>query len=183
MSELGDGREVVRYVSNPAWWTPVLLVLVLLPSQIRSGGIASFFLDLAIVVVLLTVLYVITHPTLTFSANEVAQRRGPFRVTINLNHLQSVRANTVNRRTNVLDPNTGDRRSVIRWRVKSPDDWGGRPPVQGFYLRDANDSHLALGVVRTSVDRWGAFLLHAIKDQPEVQLGPRVIDALEAFTR
>ena len=90
---------------------------------------------------------------------------------------------TVNRRTNVLDPNTGDRRSVIRWRVKSPDDWGGRPPVQGFYLRDANDSHLALGVVRTSVDRWGAFLLHAIKDQPDVELGPRVIDALEAFTR
>ena len=87
MSELGDGREVVRYVSNPAWWTPVLLVLVLLPSQIRSGGIASFFLDLAIVVVLLTVLYVFTHPTLTFSANEVAQRRGPFRVTINLNRV------------------------------------------------------------------------------------------------
>lgn len=183
MKKPSNGRDVVRYTSRRAWWTPALLPVLFVPSQVNSRRAGWLVADAVIVAVLLFIPYVVTHPTLTFSAGEITQRRGPFRVTIDLNALQSVRAITVNRRTNVMDPATGERRSVLRWYVKSPDDWSGRPPVQGFDLRDAHHRHLTLGVVRTSVDRWGVYLLSAISDHPDIEVGPHVVEALEALTR
>jgi len=183
MSDSPNVSEAIRYTSNSSWWTPTLLLLLFLPAQISSGHSWWFLVDLAAAVLLLVVLYVFTHPTLTFSAEMISQHRGLSHVSIDLRDLQSVRANTVNRRMNVLDPQTGDRRSVIRWNWRSPDDWGGKPPVQAFCLRDTKGRHLALGVLRTGVDRWGVYLLRAIRENPEVELGPRVVDALNELTR
>jgi len=178
-----DGEESIKYTTTKAWWTPALLLLLLVPKQIRSGQLRWWIVDVAMLLLLLLVLYVVTHPTLTFSPMAISQKRGPFRVSIDLNDLQSVRINVTQRRTNVIDPQTGERRSIVRFYTKYPDDWGGKPPVQGFYIRDRDGHYLALGILRTESGRWCRYLLRAIKGQPDVELGPRVIEALENFTR
>ena len=183
MDTAPEGQESVRYATTRAWWTPSVLLLLLLPKQIHSSQLRWWLIDVALLLVLLLILYVFTHPTLTFSPLAITQKRGPFRVTVDLNALQSVRINLTQRRTNVTDPQTGERRSVIRSYVKSPDDWAGKPPVQGFYVEDSSGHHLTLSVLRTGASRWGAYLLRAMKAQSEVDLGPRVVEALESITR
>lgn len=183
MTDLSESQESFRYTSNRGWWTPTLLLLLLLPKQVHSSQPKWWIIDAVIFVVLLAILYVMTHPTLTFSPVSITQQRGPFRTTIDLKHLQTVRIDTVQRRTNVMDPQTGERRSVIRWNYKNPDDWAGKPPVQGFYMQDCEDHHLSLSVLRTKPGVWCAHLLRAIKEQTEVEIGPRVVEALESFVR
>lgn len=184
MDNIDSGQVSVKYATNPAWWTPPLLLLLLLPIQVHKGHFWIWLIIIAVLfALLLFILYQLTHPLLTFSQSFIARRRGPFRVKVDLSELESVRASTIARQTSVLDPQTGDRRSVIRFFVKSPDDWAGKPPVQSFYISDCHGRHLTLGVQRTSVSRWGACLLRAINEQPNVELGPRVIEALEDFTR
>lgn len=181
--DVGD-CESLRYVSNRAWWTPAPLVLLLVPSQIHANHVRWWpLLDSGLLVLLLGFLYVATHPVLTFSPHVITQRRGPFRTSIDLSHLTSVRVSTVGRRTSQLDPQTGARRSVIRFDVTSPDDWAGAPPVRAISVRDARGHHLTLGVLRTSTSRWGAYLLSSIRDDPDVEVGPRVVESLERFTR
>jgi len=184
MENCAGEMETVKYASNGAWWTPTLLLLLLLPKQIHTNHFWWWSLvDAGLLLLLLSILYAFTHPILSFSQFEITQRRGPFRVTIDLNNLESVRVNTTGRRTAVMDPQTGERRSVIRFYVKYPDDWAGKPPVQSVYVRDRKGHHLDLSVQRTKVDHWGACLLRAIRAQSEVELGPRVVEALESFTR
>jgi len=183
MDHLTDGQETNKFATNRAWWTPTLLWLLLLPKQIHSSQLRWWLVDVAVLLLLLPVLYVLTHPTLTFSPHSLAQRRGPFHVSINLSDLQSVRVITTARRTAVNDPRTGERRSVIRFYAKYPDDSAGKPPVQGLYVRDADGHHLTLRFLRSGADRWGECLLHAIREQPEVELGPRVMEALASISR
>ncbi|MBW8076602.1 MAG: hypothetical protein GJU76_00655 [Gallionella sp.] len=184
MENIDNGQDSVRYSTNPAWWTPPLLLLLLLPTQIHNRHFGMWLvLDVALLALFLFVFYLLTHPLLTFSQSALARRRGPFRVKVDLSNLESVRVSTIGRQTSVLDPQTGERRSVIRFYVKSPDDWAGKPPVQSISISDRQGRHLTLGVRRTNVNRWGAYLLRAINEQPNVELGPRVIEALEDFTR
>lgn len=72
---------------------------------------------------------------------------------------------------------------MIRWYFKSPDDWAGKPPVTSISMRDRWGGHLTLSVLRTNVDRWSRYLNEAIKEHPEVELGPRVTEALESLSR
>ena len=94
-----------------------------------------------------------------------------------------MRVVSTQRRTNVLGPQTGERRPVVRFHYKQPDDWGGKPPVQGFSLRDGRGHHLTLGVAHTRASRWGAYLLRVIEGRPKVELGPRVVELLRIDTR
>lgn len=184
MDNLPDGLQTIKYATTRAWWTPTLLLVLWLPEQVHSGQLRWWWLaDIVLLLLLLLVLYVFTHPTLTFSPPAITQQRGPFRVSIDLNDLQSVRVNTTVRRVAAIDPQTGERRPVIRFNYKYPDDWAGKPPVQSFYVRDSNGHHLALSILRTGADRWGAYLLSAIREQPQLELGPRVMEALESITR
>ena len=184
MSNVEYGQDSVRFATNRAWWTPPLLLLLLLPIQIHRGNFwISAVIDAALAALLLCILFLLTHPILTFSQSAMSRRRGPFRVTVDLGDLESVRAITTSRRTSVLNPQTGEKRSVVRFYVTSPDDWSGKLPVQSFYIRDSRGNHLTLGVLRTKVNLWGACLLRAINAKPDVELGPRVVEALEAFTR
>ena len=184
MDNLPGGQEAIRYSTTRSWWTPTLLFILWLPEQVRSGYPRWWWLvDIVFNSLLLLVLYVFTHPTLTFSSSAITQHRGPFHVSIDLSDLQSVRVNTTVRRVAAIDPQTGERRPVIRFNYKDSNDWTGKLPVQGFYVRDSNGHHLTLNILRTGADRWGAILLSAIRDQPQLELGPRVMEALESITR
>jgi hypothetical protein len=183
MAEVPEQVESVRYSTTPAWWTPALLLLVLVPKQLHSSQSWWWFADAGLLALSLLILYELTHPSLSFTAHSISQRRGPFRATIDLDDLRVVRVVLTQRRTNVIDPQTGERRSVVRFYYKQPDDWGGKPPVQGFSLRDGQGHHLTLGVAHTGASRWGTYLLRAIEGDDEVELGPRVVEALRSVTR
>jgi hypothetical protein len=141
-----------------------------------------WLVDIFLLLLLLVILYVFTHPTLSFSSSTITQRRGPFHVSIDLNNLESVRVNTTVRRNRVIDPQTGEERQA-NFYYQRPDDWAGKTPAQGFDIRDSNGHHLSLRFSRTRADYWGQFLLHAVKAQPLLELGPGVMETLERVTR
>ena len=149
---------------------------------LRASSLLWWVIDLAAVVLLLAVLYVLTHPTLRYSALTLTQSRGPFRTSIDLRSLASVRVLDAVRRSNVLDPQTGERRSNIRWFYKSPDDWGGKTPVQGYVVRDTDGHRMAINAARAGAP-WAPLLLSALNTQPDVELGPRVVQSLKDFAR
>ncbi|MBW4029537.1 MAG: hypothetical protein HIU57_02520 [Acidobacteria bacterium] len=133
-------------------------------------------------VLLVLVLYIATHPTLSFSPRSITQRRGPFRVGIDLSDLSSVRIDIRTRQINATDPQTGHPRQV-NFYFKPSDDEAGKRPVQGLVLSDNSGHHLALRFSRTGANRWGEYLLSAVRQQPEVDLGPRVMETLERIVR
>lgn len=184
MAESSSNGESLRYVRNRAWWSPAFCALpLLIPYRHSNPSLWRWLVAGAVDVAILLVFYELNHATLMFSPREIAQRRGPFRTSVDLDALESVRVGTTSRQNAVLDPQTGERRSVIRWNFKAPDDWGGKPPVTSIFMRDQHGNQLTLNALRTDVERWGVYLLQAIKKQPEVELGPRVSEALESFTR
>ncbi len=184
MAESITNEGSVKYVTNRSWWAPAFGLIPFLIQYVHTNPTLWRWLIAAVVdLALWFVPYVLTHPTLTYSPQVIAQRRGPFRSSIELDALESVRVSTVSRQNAVMDPLTGERRSVIRWYRKYPDDWAGKPPVTSISMRDQRGSHLTLSVLRTDVDRWGRYLYGAIKGHPEVELGPRVTEALESLTR
>ncbi len=184
MAEASGSEESLKYATNKLWWTPAFFAIPLLLHYAHSNPSLRRWLVAAVVdAVILLVFYVLNHAKLTFSPREIAQQRGPIRTGVDLSALEWVRVGTTSRQNAVLDPQTGERRSVIRWYFKSPDDWAGKPPVTSISMRDQRGNHLTLNVLKTDVEHWGVFLLQAIKDHPEVDLGPRVTEALESLTR
>ena len=183
MEDEHEGPQSLRYVTNRGWWTPTALVALVLLGQLHSGELRVWWLvDVTFFAVLLLFLYIVTHPTLTFSPKAITQRRGPFRVSIDLKNLSSVRISTTTRQLNAIDPHTGKPREVNFFFRKS-DDWAGKRPSTGVVLADSAGHHLTLGFTRTRADRWGAYVLNAIKQQPDVDLGPRVMETLERIVR
>lgn len=183
MEELPDSGQTLRYVTNRGWWTPTALLALVPPGQIHSGQLREWWLvDVTVLVLLLLVLYLATHPILTFSPQAITQRRGPFRVRIDLKNLSSVRISTTARQIGAIDPQTGQPRQV-NFFFRQSDDWAGKRPATGVTLTDYEGHHVALRFLRTGADRWGAYVLSAIKQQPEVDLGPRVMETLERIVR
>ncbi len=172
----------LRYSTTPGWWAPALLDLFALPVLVHSGSALRWAIDVAAVALLLVVIYVFTHPTLRYSSSSFTLSRGPFRTSIDLRDLASVRVIDVVRRSNVLDPQTGERRSNIRWFYKSPDDWGGVTPVQGYVIRDTDGHRVSINAARTGAP-WAPLLLAALNEHPDVELGPRVVPSLNDFAR
>ena len=183
MDDIAGGPGVVRYSTTPGWWVPALLDLLALPALVRSGALQWWAIDVVAALIVLAVLYVLTHPRLSFSPESFSLRRGPMRTTVDLRSLAWVRATEVARRTNVLDPQTGDRRSVIRWYRTSPDDWAGKTPTQGYVIEDGAGRRLVLDAVRSGGHRWVPYIQAALKEQPDVELGPRVMESLKDFAR
>lgn len=182
MDNADSGNGSLRYATSPGWWAPALLDLFAWPALVRSGSVLWWALDVAAVAFLLVALYVLTHPTIRYSSSAFSLSRGPFGTSIDLRHLASVRAMDVVRRTNVLDPQTGERRSTIRWFYKSPDDWGGVTPVQGYVIKDTDGHRVTITAARAGAP-WAPLLLAALAAQPDVELGPQVIQSLNAFAR
>jgi hypothetical protein len=183
MDNLPEGLQTIKYATNRGWWTPTLLLVLWLPGLVHSGQFRRWWLvDIVFLLLLLLILYFVMHPILSFSPRTITQRRGPFRVSIDLNDLQSVRIDTRARQYNAIDPQTGQPRQV-NFYFKRPDDWAGKRPAQGFYLRDNKGHYLALRFLRTGANRWGAYLLSAVRKQPELELGPRVMETLERIIR
>lgn len=183
MNDIAGGPGIVRYCTTPGWWVPALLDLLALPALVRSDALQWWAVDVAGALIVLAVLYVLTHPRLSFSAVSFSLRRGPFRTTVDLRNLAWVRATEVASRINVLDPQTGDRRSIIRWYRKSPDDWAGKTPILGYVIEDGAGRSLVLDAIRSGAHRWVPYLQAALKDQPDVELGPRVMESLKDFVR
>ena len=177
-----DDQETLTYVTNRAWWTPTLLLAFWLPWQLHSSHFQWALTDILILLLLVVVLYMATHPTLSFSPGAISQRRGPFHVSIDLSALESVRVNNTVRRSKAIDPLTGERRQM-NFFYRNPDDWAGLTPAQGFYIRDSHGHHLALRFLRTRANRWGSYLLSAIRERPQLELGPRVMETLERIVR
>jgi hypothetical protein len=175
-------EETLRYSTNSGWWVPALLDLLALPALRRANSPLWWGVDVAIVVVILAALYMLTHVTLRYSSSSFILSRGPFRTSVNPKDLSSVRGVDVVRRSNVLDPLTGERRSNFRWFYKSADDWGGKVPVRGYVIEDASGHHMSINVVRAGAP-WAGILLSALREQPEVELGPRVVQTLTDFAR
>ena len=171
----------LRYSTTPGWWAPALLDLFALPVLVHSGSALRWAIDVAAVALLLVVIYVFTHPTLRYSSSSFTLSRGPFRTSIDLRDLASVRVIDVVRRSNVLDPQTGERRSNIRWFYKSRD-WGGVTPVQGYVIRDTDGHRVSINAARTGAP-WAPLLLAALNEHPDVELGPRVVPSLNDFAR
>ena len=183
MDNLPEGQQTIKCATNRGWWTPTLLLVLWLPEQVHSGQFRRWWLvDTVLLLPLLLVLYVVTHPILSFSPRTITQRRGPLRVSIDLNDLQSVRLDTRVRQVNAIDPQTGQPRQV-NFYFKRPDDWAGKRLAQGIYLRDNKGHQLALRFLRTGANRWGANLLSAVREQPELELGPRVMETLGRIIR
>ena len=183
MDSLPQDQQTLKYVTNRGWWTPTLLLLLWVFTQNRSGDLKRWwFVDIVALLLLLLVLYVVTHPVLSFSPRRFTQRRGPFRVSIDLEDLESVRIDTRVRQINAIDPQTGQPRQV-NFYFKRTDDWSGKQPVRGLILRDSKGHQLALRFLRTGANRWGAYLLSAVSTNPELDLGPRVIETLERIVR
>jgi len=183
MDNLPEGQQTLKYVTNRGWWTPTMLLLLGLPGQLHSGQLRRWWVvDITVLVLLLLVLYVVTHPILSFTPQAITQRRGPFRVSIELNNLNSVRIDTRTRQVNAIDPSTGHPRQV-NFFFRQTDDWAGKRPASGLVLIDNEGHHLALRFLRTGADCWGAYLLSAMKQQPELDLGPRVMETLERIVR
>ena len=182
MGDAASQETTYRYVTTPGWWAPAVLDLLVVPALIHAGSAVWWAVDAVALAIVLAALYVLTHPTLRYSAHSFIQSRGPFRTRIDLGSLASVRALDVVRRSNVLDPQTGERRSNIRWFYKSPDDWGGKIPIQGYVIRDADGHRMVLNAARAGAP-WAAFLLEALTQQPDVELGPRVMPSLRDFAR
>lgn len=183
MDSLPQDQQTLKYVTNRGWWTPTLLLLLWLLAQNHSGQLKRWWpVDIVVLLLLLLVLYVLTHPILSFSPRTFTQRRGPFRVSIDLDDLESVRIDTRARQINAIDPQTDQPRQV-NFYFKRPDDWSGKRPAQSLVLRDDKGHHLALRFLRTDANRWGAYLLSEVRKNPELDLGPRVIETLERITR
>jgi len=180
---LPQDQQTLRYVTNRGWWTPTLLLLLLVLAQSHSGQLSRWWaFDMVALLLLVLILHVLTHPTLKVSAEMISQRRGPFRVSVDLGSLRSVRVDTRARQLNAIDPQTGQPRQV-NFYFKQSDDWSGKRPAQGVIVTDNEGHRLALRFLRTGVHRWGVYLLDAVKVQPEVELGPRVIETLELVVR
>ena len=95
MDSLPQDQQTLKYVTNRGWWTPTLLLLLWVFTQNRSGDLKRWwFVDIVALLLLVLVLYVVTHPILSFSPQTFSQRRGPFRVGIDLEDLESVRIDT-----------------------------------------------------------------------------------------
>ena len=103
-------------------------------------------------------------------------------MSIDLDDLQSVRIDTRARQINAVDPQTGQSRQV-NFYFKRSDDWAGKRPAQGLVLRDNSGHRLALRFLRTRANQWGAYLLSSVRENPEMDLGPRVIETLERIVR
>jgi hypothetical protein len=180
---LPKDQQTLKYVTNRGWWTPTLLLLIWLLVQNHSGQLRRWWpIDIGVLLLLVLVLYVATHPILSFSPRTITQRRGPYRVSIDLDDLQSVRIDTRARQIKAIDPQTGQPR-LLNFYFKQPDDWAGKRPAQGLVLRDNKGHHLALRFLRTGANRWGADLLSSVREKPELDLGPRVIETLERIVR
>ncbi|MDE3092887.1 MAG: hypothetical protein KGJ47_03770 [Acidobacteriota bacterium] len=182
MDNEGTRDGSVRYCTTPGWWAPALLDVLALPALVRSGSTPWWAIDVAAVVLVLVVLYVVTHPTLHYSSRSFTLSRGPFQTSVDLGDLASVRIMDLVRRTNVLDPQTGERRSNVRWFIKSPDDWGGVTPVQGYVIKDMEGHRVSINAVRAGAP-WAPLLLAALREHPDVELGPRVVPSLNDFAR
>lgn len=183
MDSLPQDQQILKYVTNRGWWTPTLLLLLWLLAQNRSDQLKRWWpVDIVVLLLLLLVLYVVTHPVLSFSPQTFTQRRGPFRVSIDLDDLESVRIDTRARQINAINPQTGQRRQ-LNFYFKRPDDWSEKRPAQGLVLRDNKGHRLALRFLRTGANRWGAYLLSAVRNDPELDLGPRVTETLERIIR
>jgi hypothetical protein len=183
VESLNKDQQTLRYVTNRGWWAPTLLLLIWLPAQNRWGQLSQWWpLDIVGLLLLVLILYVATHPILSFSPRTIVQRRGPFRVSIDLDDLQSVRVDTRTRQINAIDPQTGQPRQV-NFYFKRTDDWAGKRPAQGLVLRDNKGHHLSLSFLRTGANQWGVYLLRSVRENPEVDLGPRVIETLERIVR
>lgn len=182
MNNATADSDTLTYATTPGWWVPVLLDLFAWPALLRAGAVGYWLIDAVAVVLAVATLYVVTHPTLRYSAHSLSQSRGPFRTTVDLTRLASVRAVQVARRTNVLDPQTGESRSNIRWFSSSPDDWAGKPPIESYVVTDTAGHRLSLNAARTGAP-WAQRLLTALREQPDVELGPRVVESLTQFAR
>jgi hypothetical protein len=182
MGDAASGKETFKLASAPGWWAPALLDLLAWPALIRRDSPLWWVIDAAAVALLLVVLYLLMHPTLRYSSLTFTVSRGPFRTSIDLRNLTSVRVLDVVRRGNVIDPQTGERRSNIRWIYKSPDDWGGRKPVRGYIISDADGHRMSVSVAHTGAP-WATVLLSALNEQPDVELGPSVVASLKDFAR
>ncbi len=182
MDNEGTRDGILRFSTSAGWWAPALLDLFVLPALVRSGSAPWWAIDVVAVVLALAVLHVLTHPTLRYSSSSFTLRRGPLRTTVALGDLTSVRVIDVVRRSNVRDPQTGDRRSNIRWSYKAPDDWGGVTPVQGYIIKDASGHRMSINTARAGAP-WAPLLLAALNAHPDVELGPRVVQSLNDFAR
>lgn len=182
MDDATSGEEALKYATTPGWWAPALLDLLAWPALIRAGSPLWWVIDAATVALLLVVLYLLTHPTLRYSSLFFTQSRGPFRTSVDLRNLASIRVLDVVRRSNVIDPQTGERRSNIRWFYKSQDDWGGKTPVQGYVISDTDGHRMSINASRAGAP-WASLLLSALNEQPGVELGPRVVLSLKDFAR
>ena len=183
MEDSPESRQTLKYVTNRGWWTPTLLLALVLPGQIHSGRFRVWMLvDVTALVPLILVLYIVTHPILNFSPQAISLRRGPLCVSIDLRNLSSVRISTTARQIGAIDPQTGQSRQV-NFYFRQSDDWAGKRPATGVALADSEGHHLVLRFLRTGADRWGAYVLSAISQQPEVDLGPRVMETLERIVR
>ncbi len=179
----GAAREpTFTYATTPGWWAPVVLDAVAWPALMRAASALWWVVNVAVVALVVVVLYVLTHPTLRYSPDSFSLSRGPFRTNVDLRNLSSVRVGGAVRRSNVLDPQTGERRSNVRWFYKSPDDWGGKPPIQGYVLSDTDGHRMFVNVARAGAP-WAPLLLSALTEQPDVELGPRVVPSLRDFAR
>ena len=182
MDNEGTRDGTLRYCTTPGWWAPALLDLFALPALVRSGSTPWWTIDVVALVLVLAVLYVLTHPTLRYSSTSFTLSRGPFQASVDLGDLAAVRVIDLVRRTNVLDPQTGDRRSNIRWFIKSPDDWSGVTPVQGYVIKDTDGHRVSINAARAGAP-WAPLLLAALREHPDVELGPRVLSSLSDFAR
>ncbi len=182
MSDSDSDEQTFRYATTPGWWVPALLDPFALPALNRASSPLWWSVDAVAVALLLAVLYVLTHPTLRYSPLSFTQSRGPFRTSRAGGRVGSGGVVGGVRGNNLRDPQTGERRSNIRWFYKSPDDWGGKTPVQGYVIKDTGGHHMFLNAARAGAP-WATFLLSALNEQPEVELGPRVIQSLKDFAR
>lgn len=183
MEDTSTNEQVVKYSSNRAWWTPVLLLGLYLPALSHMRLSIWFLVTLPAIAILMSVLYLSTHPTLTFSTTSLEQTRWMRRTTVNLGNLKQVQAIFTARQTNVMDPQTGEYRSTFRWYFKSPDDWAGKHPVQAFRIEDRDGHQLTISVIGTRVDQWSPLLLRALESQTAVDLGPRTLESLKICAR
>lgn len=74
MDDSPDDQETIKCATNRAWWTRAPLLVIWLPGQLHSSYFRWWLVDIFILIALVVVLYVGTHPPLSFSPSTITQR-------------------------------------------------------------------------------------------------------------